>query len=231
MRDKGAIVTEACDGHEAVNLAIKNYYDLIVMDIHMPGMKGTTAALKIREYEKLANSYTPIIALTADAVPTTRAQIKESKIDAYLLKPIDEQQIWPIIESVLNNTTKHQQLQQFPRWQQHISLNGPTLPLRDLDKALSVTGGDHKLAEEMFKQLKRELPKLLSALKKAHAKLDWTLLREISHKLHGSTSSCGVPALDYAVQQFNAACREQSEENATELLLVLQNEIERLLKS
>jgi two-component system sensor histidine kinase BarA len=230
MRDKGAIVTEAGDGHEAVNLAIKNYYDLIVMDIHMPGMKGTTAALKIREYEKLANSYTPIIALTADAVPTTRTQIKESKIDAYLLKPIDEQQIWPIIESVFNKTTQ-QQLQQFPRWQQQISLNTPTLPVRDLDKALSVTGGDRKLVEEMFKQLKRELPKHLSALKTAHANLDWTLLREISHKLHGSTSSCGVPALDYAVQQFNAACRDQSEENTAQQLLVLQDEIERLLKS
>ncbi|MGD8910690.1 MAG: ATP-binding protein, partial [Chromatiales bacterium] len=127
IRDKGAIVTEASDGHEAVNLAIKNYYDLIIMDIHMPGMKGTTAALKIREYEKLASSYTPIIALTADAVPSTRTQIKNSKIDAYLLKPIDEQQIWPIIESVLNKTTQ-KQLQQFPRWKHHISLNVQTLP-------------------------------------------------------------------------------------------------------
>jgi two-component system sensor histidine kinase BarA len=230
MRDKGAVVTEAIDGHEAVNLAIKNYYDLIVMDIHMPGMKGTTAALKIREYEKLSNSYTPIIALTADAVPTTRTQIKESKIDAYLLKPIDEQQIWPIIENVLNKTIQ-QQLQQFPRWQRNISLDIPTLPLRDLDKALSVTGGDHKLAEEMFKQLKHELPKHLAALNSAHANLDWTQLREISHKLHGSTSSCGVPALDYAVQQFNAACRDQSEVNANQLLAVVQNEVDRLLKS
>jgi two-component system sensor histidine kinase BarA len=230
MRDKGAIVTEASDGHEAVNLSIKNYYDLIVMDIHMPGMKGTTAALKIREYEKVANCYTPIIALTADAVPTTRTQIKESKIDAYLLKPVDEQQIWPTIESVLNKTTP-QHLQQFPRWKQHFSLNTPPLPLRDLDKALSVTGGDRKLAEEMFKQLKRELPTHLASLKEAHASLDWALLRDISHKLHGSTSSCGVPALDYAVQQFNAACREHSEENATELLLAVQNETDRLLKS
>jgi two-component system sensor histidine kinase BarA len=230
IRDKGAIVTEASDGHEAVNLAIKNYYDLIIMDIHMPGMKGTTAALKIREYEKLASSYTPIIALTADAVPSTRTQIKNSKIDAYLLKPIDEQQIWPIIESVLNKTTQ-KQLQQFPRWKHHISLNVQTLPLRDLDKALSVTGGDQKLAEEMFKQLKHELPQHLSALKVAHAKLDWTLLREVSHKLHGSTSSCGVPALDYAVQQFSMACRNQSEENSAQLLVALEDEIERLLKS
>ncbi|MEJ2394560.1 MAG: ATP-binding protein [Candidatus Thiodiazotropha sp.] len=230
MRDKGAIVTEAGDGQEAVNLTSLTPFDLIIMDIHMPGMKGTAASVKIRENEKNSDRYTPIIALTADAVPSTRTQIKESMMDAYLLKPIDEQQMWSTIESVLHED-KPQHLHQFPRWYKNKSLSSPSLPLRDIDKALSVTGGDRKLGDEMFQQLKRELPTHLSAIESAQAECDWDTLREISHKLHGSTSSCGVPALDYAVQQYHASCRDQSEEKSTHRLRMLRDEIERLLKS
>jgi two-component system sensor histidine kinase BarA len=230
MRDKGAVITEACDGQEAVNLASKNHYDLIIMDIHMPGMKGTTAAIKIRENEKNSNSYTPIIALTADAVPSTRTQIKESQMDAYLLKPIEEQQMWSTIEGVLDESMP-QNIQQFPRWYKSQSLISSSLPIRDIEKAMSVTGGDSKLANEMFQQLKRELPDHLAALTSAHANQDWALIREITHKLHGSTSSCGVPALDYTVQQFMSACREESAQKAEKYLHVLQHEIDRLLKS
>ncbi len=230
MRDKGAVITEACDGQEAVNLSTKNHYDLIIMDIHMPGMKGTTAAIKIRESEKDSKSYTPIIALTADAVPSTRTQIKEAQMDAYLLKPIDEQQMWSTIESVLDESTP-QNIQQFPHWYKSQSLISSSLPIRDIEKAMSVTGGDSKLADEMFQQLKRELPDHLTALRSAHANQDWALIREITHKLHGSTSSCGVPALDYTVQQFMSACREESEQKTEKYLHVLQHEINRLLKS
>ncbi len=230
MRDKGAVVTEAVDGHEAVALATKNSFDLIIMDIHMPGMKGTAAAVKIRESEVDTKRYTPIIALTADAVPTTRTQIKESMMDAYLLKPIDEPQMWPIIENVLKES-RPSHLQQLPRWRQQPSLSALSLPTRDMEKALSVTGGDDKLAEEMFVQLKRELPNHLVALKTGFADLNWPVLREITHKMHGSTSSCGVPALDYAVQQFHAACRDQSEKKARQLLQQIQREIDRLLKN
>jgi two-component system, NarL family, sensor histidine kinase BarA len=230
MRDTGAIVTEASDGQEAVTRSSLNPFDLIIMDIHMPGMKGTTASVKIREIEQNSGRYTPIIALTADAVPSTRTQIRDSMMDAYLLKPIDEQQMWSTIENVLDEEMPRH-LQQFPRWYKNKCLINPTLPVRDLDKALSVTGSDRKLADEMFEQLKQELPGHLSAIESAQARNDWSTLREISHKLHGSTSSCGVPALDYAVQQYQAACRDQSQEKATQRLLLLRDEMERLLKS
>ncbi|MEJ2692888.1 MAG: ATP-binding protein [Candidatus Thiodiazotropha sp.] len=229
MRNQGANVTEAGDGQEAVNISAKQDFDLIIMDIHMPGMKGTTAAIKIREREENTATHTPIVALTADAVPSTRVQIKEAKMDAYLLKPIDEQQMWSTIETVLDKSLPHN-LQQLSHWHTNNPSDSGTPPLRDLDKALSVTGGDQKLANEMFEQLKRELPKHLAAIEAAHAQLDWVSLCEITHKLHGSTSSCGVPALDQAVKKFEVACRDESEERSVQHLKELRHEIDQLLK-
>lgn len=230
MRDKGASVTEASDGQEAVSLSMRHNYDLIIMDIHMPGMKGTTAAVKIREYEQNSENHTPIIALTADAVPSTRLQIKDSKMDAYLLKPIDEKQMWSIIESVIDKLAPHN-ISQLPHLHTNLSPRNSNLPIRDLEKALSVTGGDKKLADEMFEQLKRELPKHLAAIKSSQINHDWAVLREITHKLHGSTSSCGVPALDYTVQQFEATCHDEDKERSDLYLQALQYEVDRLLKS
>jgi two-component system sensor histidine kinase BarA len=230
MRNQGANVTEASDGQEAVNLSAKQNFDLIIMDIHMPGMKGTTAAIKIREREENTATHTPIVALTADAVPSTRVQIKEAKMDAYLLKPIDEQQMWSTIENVLDKSPLHN-LKQLPHWRKNQPSDSCTPPMRDLDRALSVTGGDRKLADEMFEQLKRELPKHLAAIEAAHAKLDWASLREITHKLHGSTSSCGVPALDQVLKKFEGACRDEAEERSNQHLKDLRHEIDQLLKS
>jgi two-component system sensor histidine kinase BarA len=230
MRDRNAIVTEANDGEEAVSLSTKNHYDLIIMDIHMPGMKGTEAAIKIREQEKTTSKYTPIIALTADAVPSTRTQIKDSRMDAYLLKPIDEQQMWVTIDNLLRKSAP-QLIQQFPHLHKSRTLNTPDLPIRDLEKALSITGGDQNLANEMLQQLKKELPKHLSAIEAATKKRDWSTLHELTHKLHGSTSSCGTSALDHVVQQLSTACQEKSEENIDLYVKALQTEIDRLLKS
>jgi len=229
MRDKGAIVTEASNGQEAVSLSREQPFDLIIMDIHMPGMKGTTAAMKIREGEDEGHPV-PIIALTADAVPSTRAQIKESKMNGYLLKPIDEQQMWGVIESVLDHKPASK-IVQFQHRHAGTLVIKQELPVRDLDKALTVTGGDAQLAEEMFKQLRRELPGLLESIQDALKEEDWHELHERIHKLRGSTSSCGVPALDYSVQELEVASRGFAYDLVAAQLMDLQTEIDRLLKS
>jgi two-component system, NarL family, sensor histidine kinase BarA len=229
MRDKGARVTEAGDGLAAVDLAQKKDFDLIIMDIHMPRMKGTTAASRIREKEK-PGRHVPIIALTADAVPSTRAQIKDSHMDGYLLKPIEEQQMWSTIESMLPNN----EIDALPVYHSHIKndlLTHGTLPPRDIEKALAVTGGDRQLADEMYRQLLHELPASLTAIESGFAQRNWRKLWESTHKLHGSSSSCGVPALDYAVQQLETACRDQIIDDCDRLIGELKTEIDRLLKS
>jgi two-component system sensor histidine kinase BarA len=230
MRERGAQVTEAGNGQEALSLTLKRNYDFIIMDIHMPGMKGTEAARKIREHDKQTGNYTPIIALTADAVPSTRTQIQEAQMDAYLLKPIDEQQIWTTIESV-SNQTEPKHFQPYPRWYKSTSPTIQGLPIRDLKKALSITGGDRTLADDMFEQLKRELPLHLQAIKTAYEAQDWDGLCEITHKIHGSTSSCGTSALDYAVQQLDSACRDASAVLAEQFIMSVENETNRLLKN
>jgi two-component system sensor histidine kinase BarA len=228
MRSKGAIVTEACDGLSAISKTQNNRYDLILMDIHMPKMKGTEAAEIIRRNEQ-ESCHTPIIALTADAVPATRNQIADSGMDGYLLKPINEPQMWSVIKSVFSNDPT-ESLISYPQHTTESDTPFYDLLVRDIDKLLAITGGDHQLANEMFKQLCLELPQQLITIKKFIDQSDWENLREIAHKIHGSTSSCGVPALDYRVMEFEKVCKTKDTDRLLASYIQLEHEIERLLK-
>lgn len=85
----GLTVDEACDGQEAVSMALNTSYDLILMDSHMPVMSGEEATARIRKIEKASGEHVPIIALTADAISGVRERLLDSGMDDYIEKPID----------------------------------------------------------------------------------------------------------------------------------------------
>jgi CheY-like chemotaxis protein len=85
LRHLGADVDVVSDGREAVDRALKRDYDVILMDIQMPGMDGIEATRILREkhYE------TPIIALTAHAMKEEKERILSCGFDDYVVKPLD----------------------------------------------------------------------------------------------------------------------------------------------
>jgi hypothetical protein len=82
----GHIVEVADDGAVAVDIARKKRFDLILMDINMPGMNGVDATRKIREGGASAN--VPIMGVTANAQPHELALFKDAGLDLTLVKPI-----------------------------------------------------------------------------------------------------------------------------------------------
>ncbi|PWV63363.1 ATP-binding protein [Plasticicumulans acidivorans] len=82
----GATVDEARDGEQAVQAAVTQHYDLILLDLHMPGVDGYAAAQRIRGDG--LNTGTPIITLSGDALP---AGERPACIDDHLQKPITEE--------------------------------------------------------------------------------------------------------------------------------------------
>lgn len=91
----GAEVHIASDGGEAFEMANKNKYDIILMDIELPIMNGHQVCKKLR-----AKGYTsPIIALTAHALKKERDQSLQYGCDAHLTKPIDRYHLISTIHS------------------------------------------------------------------------------------------------------------------------------------
>ena len=90
LRRRGHRVREVTTGDAAVKAMEEERFDLVLTDIHMPGMDGIEAAKAIRAGEVVAGrSRTPIIALTADALETGKRACKEAGMDGFLTKPVD----------------------------------------------------------------------------------------------------------------------------------------------
>jgi signal transduction histidine kinase/CheY-like chemotaxis protein len=69
-------------------------FDLVLMDLHMPGMTGIEAATRIRAAERAGGlGATPIIALTADAFAENRGACLAAGMDGFLTKPLDREQL------------------------------------------------------------------------------------------------------------------------------------------
>ena len=90
LRRRGHKVVEAGDGRAAVQAVREGQFDLMLTDIHMPGMDGIEAARAIREMEQQQNRpRLPIVALTADAVDTGKRACQDAGMDGFLTKPVD----------------------------------------------------------------------------------------------------------------------------------------------
>jgi len=77
----------AHNGKEALDKFGTSNYDLILMDIQMPVMDGFLATKKIREIEASTNSFTPIVAITANAMSGDRETCLAVGMDDYISKP------------------------------------------------------------------------------------------------------------------------------------------------
>jgi CheY-like chemotaxis protein len=90
LERQGHEVTVAKTGAEAVAAAARFRFDVIFMDVQMPGLDGYEATRQIRELELPLNRHTPIVALTAGAMKGDREMCLASGMDGYLSKPVSQ---------------------------------------------------------------------------------------------------------------------------------------------
>ena len=101
---------EASDGAEALERLNQRVFDIVLMDIHMPGMDGVNA-LKALRSKPGVNQHTPVIALTADSMRGDREKYLKEGFDGYVSKPIDEQTLMGAIRNMVSerSSTAHRQ--------------------------------------------------------------------------------------------------------------------------
>jgi CheY-like chemotaxis protein len=90
LQKMGYQVDLACDGASAISRVEANSYDIVLMDVNMPGVDGLEAARRIR-LMPTAQSSVPIVALTASATIEDKAQCLAAGMNDYLSKPIEMQ--------------------------------------------------------------------------------------------------------------------------------------------
>lgn len=95
LKRAGIVVDIAADGHIAVEMARKNAYDFVLMDMHMPVMNGIEATMEIRKIERLQTL--PVIAMTASTMARDHARCKDAGMNDFVGKPVDVRELWGVL--------------------------------------------------------------------------------------------------------------------------------------
>ena len=97
------VIEEAENGSEALQLALNNDYDVILLDIMMPEMDGIEVCRELRKEKE-----TPVIMLTAKGEETNRVQGFEVGADDYIVKPFSPREVVLRVKALLRRATATQ---------------------------------------------------------------------------------------------------------------------------
>ncbi|MBZ5632966.1 MAG: response regulator [Acidobacteriia bacterium] len=101
LEKRGYAVSVVKDGRAAVEAVKHERFDIVLMDIQMPNMDGFEATAAIRRHEQLTGIRVPIVALTAHALKGDDERCLAAGMDAYISKPIRQEDLYVTIENML----------------------------------------------------------------------------------------------------------------------------------
>ena len=103
LDEAGLVVDTAEDGQEALDRLVGSDYDLILMDMQMPGMDGLTATRHMRGMER--GREIPIVAITANAFSEDRARCLAAGMNDFVPKPVDPLELYTVLARWLDRSS------------------------------------------------------------------------------------------------------------------------------
>jgi len=184
-------VTTATSGIDAIQIFRPAAFQLVLMDLRMPGMSGIEASQQIRLLEENGRSpKTPIVALTAHVFANEKEALIAAGIDDYLTKPISETELHRILHRFIKASTAK--------------------PVLDWELGRKLAGNNLELAIEFLTKLAATLPQEKINIETAFEAQAFETMRDMVHKLHGAVAYCGVPTLAAAIKALEDSISSQS---------------------
>lgn len=224
LERRGHEVDVAHDGAEAVSRFTTARYDLVLMDVQMPGMDGLEATDAIRRRERdTGRDRTPIIALTARAMEGDREECLEAGMDGYLSKPLRQEALDEEIARVAPRSTAGDggaaaeevesdgadglDVEPSPDPEP----DGSELPVLDRETLLTMVAGDRELASEVTGIFLESLPGLVEELSEAWESADLPRLEAAAHSLAGSAETVKAERAAHAARHLEEMIRRKQE--------------------
>lgn len=217
LNSHGHKVTVAEHGLEVLEKLSEGEFDLILMDLQMPHMDGITTTRKIRADEKKGQGRIPIIALTAHVQPGSLERCLAAGMDAYLNKPIDEDQLMEVIARVVDAKESGSELLKEP---EQVPGKPAPLPERDTEttnynvvdeqQLLARVGNNGKHLCTLLDIFLSLYSEQLEQIKNAIDEADAEALYHSAHKFKGSVKNFSAEAAAEAAEALEILGRAGS---------------------
>ena len=189
-------------------------FDVVLMDLHMPGMDGFTAARTIRAMPP-PRGRVPIVALTADAFQESRELAREAGMEGFLTKPAHLPQLREALQRYSAGASAHEAEpvdRPVPAAQQSASPLD-MLTVDDVRQALSAARYDTVLSGFFESSVAQ-----VGAMRRAAAQSAHTDLQHRAHSMKGAAASLGLRAIAAVAQQLQSPAPHTTTDELTALL-------------
>lgn len=244
LRGLGCRVRIACNAADGLKALCESRFDLVLMDIQMPGMDGTAALRQFRagptrRHHFLTPPHTPVIAVTANALEGDEDRFLALGFDDYLSKPFRQNQLHTMLKRRLSPAAPTTGLDagagptpaapgstpDDPKAALAAVLDAQALErLRELDPT-----GANGLVTRVLKAFEGSLQRLLQQLQDARRQGDHAALRHVAHTLKSSSASVGAIELSRLCADIERRIRQDETEDLDPLLDGMVAESGRLL--
>ncbi len=203
LEQAGFKVSKADDGSEGVQFFKEHQdLDLILMDIHMPGMDGYTASDLIREIDPDV----PIVAMTADAITGVGETCKSHGMAHYISKPFEPDALIETILEVLKTKNR-----EHPHVQSTVNTSHDEHILDSADGIRRI-GGDHDVYRLILQEYLNENENVSSTLNEKITQEDYAEAVQIVHKIKSSSGNIGAKSLYSAASELQDALTSAEQE-------------------
>ena len=205
LQDRGHLVEIAGDGQEAIYLSERNCYDVVLMDVQMPGMNGLEATTAIRKREN-GGSRVPIIAMTAHAMRGDRDRCLAAGMDGYLSKPVNAQEMIGLVENLARGAVAVEQFTATTPASAETSPQAKTVVF-DPEEALTRCFNSKDMLREMIQCFLDEVEILFPQMRTALEKGNLVEVGNLGHRMKGTVVYLGAQPAKEAALRVERFCR------------------------
>jgi PAS domain S-box-containing protein len=225
LEARGCSVDVATNGAAALEMWTETTYDVIIMDLQMPLLDGYETTRRIRDAERNSGGRTPIIAMTAHAMPEDRDRCLSEGMDDYISKPIDISDLVAKIETRLSPNHEDGRTHNMPT---RPAGEPTTSPAFDVSTTLKRLANDESLLRDMATYFRRDHPALFLRLRQSIQSADAPSAHRAAHSMLGLVSTFeAAPAIE-SITAIERMTRRGALAGAGELLVRLESELHEL---
>jgi signal transduction histidine kinase/CheY-like chemotaxis protein len=223
LERSGAQVEIASSGLAGVRqaLAAKPQFNAILMDIQMPDINGLEATRRLQADNR--TRATPVIAMTANALPSDKEACRSAGMVDHIIKPIDLERL---VATLLRHAIRPQHTDRRPDLStsdgkaqnkvdnnNHVNTSLFALLEIDITTAIRRMGGDPALHKTITALFCHEAPTMLETLRQHIAAQDYFMAAQCAHSIKGQASTVGANGLKEASHRFEALLKQLQAES------------------
>jgi PAS domain S-box-containing protein len=217
----GAVVDQATNGAESLNMLRKKKYDLVLMDVQMPVMDGLEAT---REIRREFGDTTPVIALTANAIKGESDKCSAAGMNDYLSKPFEEEDLIRMIAHWLEIRIPSQPSQPT------VIQQAIVMPLYDLCKLRELSRGNDDFVATMVKMFLQQVPAAVKEINTAYNCRNLNVVKAIAHRIRPVLDNLCIASLKNEMKEMERlALYNEPSDRLQELIQQLTHTIEKVV--